>query len=122
MDSLITVAARALATGNPLNALNFIALRDDGPALALRGACPAHRRSACDRARPAGDGEAWSSSALALALGASQRTVQRALDELTIDGKVQAISHGRARRWMAPPVPSFPTTLLLSVALPALVI
>jgi hypothetical protein len=37
MDSLITAAARALATGNPLNALNFIALRDDAPALALRG-------------------------------------------------------------------------------------
>ena len=64
-----------------------------------------------------GDGEAWSSSALALALGASQRTVQRALDELTVDSKVQAIGHGRARRWMAPPVPGFPTTLLLPAAL-----
>jgi AraC-like DNA-binding protein len=64
-----------------------------------------------------GDGEAWSSSALALALGASQRTVQRALDDLTGDSKVQAIGHGRARRWMAPPVPGFPTTLLLPAAL-----
>ena len=64
------------------------------------------------------DGEAWSSSALALALGTSQRTVQRALDALTADGKVQAIGHGRARRWMAPPVPGFPTTLLLPAALP----
>jgi hypothetical protein len=64
------------------------------------------------------DGEAWSSSALALALGASQRTVQRALDELMTDGKVQAIGRGRARRWMAPPVPGFPTTLLLPAALP----
>jgi hypothetical protein len=64
-----------------------------------------------------GDGEAWSSSALALALGASQRTVQRALDDLTVDSKVQAIGHGRARRWMAPPVPGFPTTLLLPAAL-----
>jgi hypothetical protein len=63
------------------------------------------------------DGEAWSSSALALALDASQRTVQRALDELTADEKVQAIGHGRARRWMAPPVPGFPTTLLLPAAL-----
>jgi hypothetical protein len=61
------------------------------------------------------DGEAWSSSALALALGASQRTAQRALDELLREGKVQAIGHGRARRWMAPPVPGFPTTLLLPV-------
>lgn len=65
------------------------------------------------------DGEAWSSSALALALGASQRTVQRALDDLTVDSKVQAIGHGRARRWMAPPVPGFPTTLLLPAALSA---
>ena len=65
------------------------------------------------------DGEAWSSSALALALGASQRTVQRALDDLTADGKVQAVGRGRARRWMAPPVPGFPTTLLLPAALPA---
>ena len=65
------------------------------------------------------DGEAWSSSALALALGASQRTVQRALDDLVKDGKVQAIGCGRARRWMAPPVPGFPTTLLLPAALPS---
>jgi hypothetical protein len=59
------------------------------------------------------DGEAWSSSALALALGASQRTVQRALDQLAGAGKVQAFGRGRARRWMTPPVPGFPTTLLL---------
>jgi hypothetical protein len=63
------------------------------------------------------DGEAWSSSALALALGASQRTVQRALDDLTADGKVQAIGRGRARRWMTPLVPGFPTTLLLPAPL-----
>ncbi len=66
-----------------------------------------------------GDGEAWSTSALALALGASQRTIQRALEELTLDGKVQAVGHGRARRWMTPPVPGFPTTLLLPAVLPA---
>jgi hypothetical protein len=64
------------------------------------------------------DGEAWSTSALALALGTSQRTVQRALEELTADGKVQAVGRARARRWMAPPVPGFPTTLLLPAALP----
>jgi tetratricopeptide (TPR) repeat protein len=64
------------------------------------------------------DGEAWSTSALALALGASQRTVQRALEELTVNGKVQAVGRGRARCWMAPPVPGFPTTLLLPAALP----
>ena len=65
------------------------------------------------------DGEAWSSSALALALGASQRTVQRALDDLTADGKVQALGRGRARRWMTSPVPGFPTTLLLPATLPS---
>ena len=63
------------------------------------------------------DGKAWSSSALSLALGSSQRTVQRALEELLASGKAQAIGQGRTRRWMAPPVPGFPTTLLLSPAL-----
>lgn len=65
-----------------------------------------------------GDGESWSSSALALALGASQRTVQRALEELLAAGKVQVVGKARARRWMAPPVPGFPTSLLLPTALP----
>ena len=64
------------------------------------------------------DGESWSSSALALALGASQRTVQRALDGLATAGKVQWFGRGRARRWMTPPVPGFPTTLLLPAPLP----
>ncbi|OXI25187.1 helix-turn-helix domain-containing protein [Burkholderia sp. AU15512] len=65
------------------------------------------------------DGEAWSSSALALALGASQRTVQRALDALAEADKVQALGRGRARRWMTPPLPGFATTLLLPAPLPA---
>jgi len=64
------------------------------------------------------DGESWSSSALALALSSSQRTVQRALDCLAAQGKVQAVGRGRARRWMTPPVPGFTTTLLLPVTLP----
>jgi hypothetical protein len=64
------------------------------------------------------DGEAWSSSALALALGTSQRTVQRALDALAAAGKVQSFGRGRARRWMTPPVPGFTTTLLLPAPLP----
>ncbi|RXH19156.1 helix-turn-helix domain-containing protein [Bradyrhizobium guangzhouense] len=59
------------------------------------------------------DGEPWSSSALALALQMSARTVQRALEELTRSSKVQSFGHGRARRWMTPPVPGFPTGLLL---------
>ena len=65
------------------------------------------------------DGESWSSSALALALGASQRTVQRALDSLAAAGKVQSFGRARARRWMTPPVVGFTTTLLLPAPLPA---
>jgi DNA-binding transcriptional MocR family regulator len=59
------------------------------------------------------DGEAWSSSALALALNASQRTVQRALETLAASGKVQSFGRGRARRWLAPPTPGFASALLL---------
>jgi len=62
------------------------------------------------------DGEAWSSSALALALGASPRTAQRALEALTRDGKARAIGRGRTQRWMTPPAPGFPTILLLPTA------
>jgi DNA-binding transcriptional ArsR family regulator len=65
-----------------------------------------------------GDGEAWSSSALALALGMSQRTVQRALDALVASGKVQPLGQGRARRWTTPPLPGFATTLLLPAPFP----
>jgi hypothetical protein len=64
------------------------------------------------------DGESWSSSALALALGTSQRTVQRALDSLGAAGKVQSFGRGRARRWTTPPVRGFTTTLLLPAPLP----
>jgi hypothetical protein len=64
------------------------------------------------------DGESWSSSALALALGTSQRTVQRAVDDLAAAGKIQSFGRGRARRWMTPPVPGFATTLLLPAPLP----
>ena len=64
------------------------------------------------------DGESWSSSALALALGASQRTVQRALDALAATCKAQALGRGRARRWTTPPLPGFATTLLLPAPFP----
>jgi hypothetical protein len=65
------------------------------------------------------DGESWSSSALAIALGASPRTVQRALDGLAAAGKVQSFGRGRARRWMTLPVIGLPTTLLLPGLLPS---
>ena len=90
---------------------------------------PRHAREVVVLARPVeekhaavlaflADGESWSSSALALALGDSQRTVQRALESLAAAGKVQSFGRGRARRWMTPPVPGFATTLLLPVPLP----
>jgi len=90
---------------------------------------PRHAREVIVLARPVddehadvlaflGDGESWSSSALALALGASQRTVQRALDSLAASGKAQALGRGRARRWTTPPMPGFTTTLLLPAPLP----
>jgi hypothetical protein len=64
------------------------------------------------------DGESWSSSGLALALGTSQRTVQRSLDSLAASGRVHSYGRGRARRWVTPPVPGFATTLLLPAPLP----
>ena len=90
---------------------------------------PRHARDVVVLARPVdeehaavlaflADGEAWSSSALALALATSQRTVQRALDALAEAGKVQSFGRGRARRWVTPPVPGFATTLLLPAPLP----
>ena len=90
---------------------------------------PRHAREVVVLARPVedehatvlaflADGESWSSSGLALALGTSQRTVQRALDSLAAGGKVQSVGHGRARRWMTPPVLEFTTTLLLPAPLP----
>ena len=63
------------------------------------------------------DGQSWSSSALALALRISQRSVQRALDSLAADGKVEALGRGRARRWTMPPMPGIATSLLLSTSL-----
>jgi hypothetical protein len=90
-----------------------------------------HAREVAVLARPAeerhaavlaflADGESWSSSGLALALGSSQRSVQRALDSLSAAGKVQFYGRGRARRWMMPPMPGFTTTLLLPAPLPSL--
>jgi len=64
------------------------------------------------------DGAAWSTSALALALGASQRTIQRALVELEADGRVRSIGRARAQRWLSPPLAGFTTNLLLPAALP----
>jgi hypothetical protein len=64
------------------------------------------------------DGAAWSTSALALALGSSQRTVQRALVELEAAGRVRSIGRARAQRWLSPPLAGFTTNLLLPAALP----
>jgi hypothetical protein len=64
------------------------------------------------------DGESWSSSALALALGTSQRNVQRSLNALAEAGRIQSFGRGRARRWLTPPLPGFATSLLLPAPLP----
>ena len=64
------------------------------------------------------DGEAWSSSGLALALATSPRSVQRALEVLASAGRIQSFGRGPARRWMTPPVPGFPTVLLLPASSP----
>jgi hypothetical protein len=90
---------------------------------------PRHARKVVVLARPVeeehasvlallADGESWSSSGLALALGTSQRTVQRALDDLAATAKIQSFGQGRARRWMMPPVLGFTTTMLLPASLP----
>jgi hypothetical protein len=90
---------------------------------------PRHARDVVVLARPVehknadvlaflADGESWSTSSLAQALGESQRTVQRSLDSLALAGKVQPLGRGRARKWMTPPVPGFTTLLLLPAALP----
>ncbi len=64
------------------------------------------------------DGAAWSTSALALASDASQRTVQRALAELEAEGRVRSVGRARAQRWLAPPLAGFTTILLLPAAQP----
>jgi hypothetical protein len=64
------------------------------------------------------DGEAWSSSALALALGTSQRSVQRALEALAGEGRAEPVGEGRSRRWMTPLAAGFPTSLLLPAPSP----
>ena len=64
------------------------------------------------------DGEFWSSSALAIALDASPRTVQRALQQVAAEGKAQSFGRGRAQRWMTPILPGFPSSLLLPAPLP----
>ena len=66
-----------------------------------------------------GDGAAWSTSALALAMGDSQRTIQRALAELEAEGKVRSIGRARAQRWLSPPLAGFTTILLLPGTLPS---
>ena len=65
------------------------------------------------------DGEAWSSSGLALALSVSPRTTQRALEALAEAGRAESFGQGRACRWIAPKLPGFPTSLLLPAPLPS---
>lgn len=64
------------------------------------------------------DGEAWSSSAMAIALGIGQRSVQRSLEALERSRKVQSFGRGPGCRWITSPVIGFTTTLLLPGSLP----
>jgi hypothetical protein len=107
-----------------LRALARVSATKQGFALSPRGrhevvvlARPVEERHAAILALLA-DGESWSGSALALALGASKRTAQRALGELAAAGKVRSYGSGRARRWLAPSLPGFATTLLLPAPFP----
>lgn len=106
----------------PVAALNATT---DGFALAPRGAAeaavlaPPVEHAHAEVLALLGDGEAWSSSALALALDVSPRTVQRALETLAAEGLAEAFGRGRARRWIAAGVPGFPTSLLLPAPLSA---
>jgi hypothetical protein len=108
-----------------LGALAGVHATKDGFALAPRNGCdvavlaqPVEDDNATLLACLA-DGQAWSSSSLALALGASQRSVQRALEALAAVGRVQSIGRGRVQRWITPPMPGITTALLLHVPLPA---
>ena len=62
------------------------------------------------------DGEPWSAAALALATGASRRTMQRALKALGDEGRVTAIGRGPKRRWVSPPLTRIATAMLLPPA------
>lgn len=64
------------------------------------------------------DGQPWSSSALALALRSSQRTIQRALEALALTGRITAYGQGRTRRWHLPRQAAFAPHLLLTPAPP----
>ena len=64
------------------------------------------------------DGAAWSTSALALALDTSQRTVQRALLDSEAAGRVRSIGRARSKRWLSSPLAGFTTMLLLPASLP----
>jgi hypothetical protein len=111
LRALVVALARIEATGQ-------------GFLLRLRGACgavvlaPPIDGDQASLVALLSDGAAWSTSALALALGVSQRTLQRALVELEAAGRVRSIGRARARRWLSPPLAGFTTTLLLPVALP----
>lgn len=103
---------RQLITPSPMSATpaGFRLVPKRGEAVVL--AFPLEDQSAAVMALLA-DGELWSSSALALVLDTSARTVQRALQGLQEAGKVQAVGRGRAQRWTLLTLPGFPTTLLL---------
>jgi hypothetical protein len=110
LRALVTALARIEATARGF----VLKPRDDRTVLVLAPPIDGEQASL---AALLSDGAAWSTSALALALGASQRTVQRALAELEAEGRVRSIGRARAQRWLSPPLAGFTTILLLPAAL-----
>jgi hypothetical protein len=110
LRALVTALARIEATARGF----VLKPRDDRTVIVLAPPIDGEQASL---AALLSDGAAWSTSALALALGASQRTVQRALAELEAEGRVRSIGRARAQRWLSPPLAGFTTILLLPAAL-----
>lgn len=111
LRALLPATVRLAATDN-----GFALLSPDRPVVVL--APPVDSEQGAVLALLA-DGMAWSTSSLAMALGASQRTVQRALGELALAGQARAVGRARAQRWLAAPLTGFTTALLLPQSWPA---
>ena len=118
-QSAYSLAEERLALMADLTAVRLKdeALKPDGNWQASLAASLPKGATQDERTALLADGESWSSAALALALGTSQRSVQRALEALVARGAVQSFGRGRGRRWLTPPVPGFATTLLLPAPL-----
>ena len=108
--SRLRALVRPVATIEPTAAGFVLTPRRAGAVVVL---APLHEGSAGAVLALLEDGGSWSTSALARAIGTSQRSVQRMLQQLQENGAVRALGEGRSRRWLAPSPGGFATTLLL---------